>query len=104
MKADFVIEYLGTFVLSEAEIKAHELARQYHVETEAYDRSVCTGPMGRDGILPATPYQYGMINCNAKAVFLRLKKKAANYGIDAKTFQRAVFDAAGIGERGEVDG
>lgn len=49
-----------------------ELARDYHDVTEAFDRIVCTGPMGKDGILPANPREVGIISRNAKMVFHRL--------------------------------
>lgn len=45
-----------------------ELVRQYHERCEAYDRTVCTGPTGRDGVMPATPHERALINLNAQRV------------------------------------
>ncbi|SOD27637.1 hypothetical protein SAMN05518800_3201 [Variovorax sp. YR752] len=44
------------------------LVRQYRERCEAYDCTVCTGPMGRDGILPATEHERGLITLNARMV------------------------------------
>ena len=42
---------------TERDNRLHELATRYHAECEAYDQTVCTGPMGQDGIMPATPHE-----------------------------------------------
>jgi hypothetical protein len=63
-----------------------ELARTYHEETEAYDRSVCTGPEGRDGIMPANSREQALISANARRVFEVL---AAECG-DPQALRRAI--------------
>lgn len=72
----------------------HDLAAQYHQRTEAYDRTVCTGPMGRDGILPADGYERGLINSHARRVANELGAKIATLGFTPKQWQRAIYDAA----------
>lgn len=51
----FAEQFYCTFELTEADHQRREAALRYVHETEAYDRTVCTGPIGRDGIMPANP-------------------------------------------------
>ena len=75
---------------TERDNRLHELATRYHTECETYDRTVCTGPMGRDGIMPATPHEMGLINRNAHAVRKRLTEEAAREGIRSEELARAI--------------
>lgn len=45
-----------------------ELAREYSIRTELYDRLICTGGEGRDGIMPATPRESSLINRFAQSM------------------------------------
>jgi hypothetical protein len=67
------------------------LARAYHDRTEAYDRTVCTGPIGRDGIMPATPREFGLINRNAALVKNELTMEAERLGFTRAELQREIF-------------
>lgn len=50
------------------ECRLHEMAKEYHKRTEAFDRTVCTGPI-RDGqIMPASGHQQLLISSNAAAL------------------------------------
>jgi len=75
---------------SERDNRLHELATRYHTECEAYDRTVCTGPVGQDGILPANPRELGMINRNAHAVRKGLEEEAQREGIGREELARAI--------------
>lgn len=75
---------------TERDNNLHELATRYHTECESYDRTVCTGPMGRDGIMPATPREIGLINRNANAVLKRLMEEAARKGFGREELARAI--------------
>ena len=75
---------------TERDNRLHELATRYHAECEAYDQTVCTGPMGQDGIMPATPHEMAMINRNAHAVRKRLTEEAAREGIEREELARAI--------------
>ena len=75
---------------TERDNRLHELATRYHTECESYDRTVCTGPMGRDGIMPATPREMALINRNAHVVRKRLMEKAAREGIGRDELARAI--------------
>ena len=58
-----------------------DLAMEYHRRCEAYDRIVCTGPIGPEGcVLPATPREMGLINRNARLILRELTHRAAEIG------------------------
>lgn len=63
------------------------LAAEYCRRTEAYDRTVCTGPIGRDGILPATPREMSLIGRNAFAIKKELEQRALENGYTAEQFR-----------------
>lgn len=75
---------------TERDNRLHELATRYHTECEAYDQTVCTGPMGQDGIMPANPHEMALINRNAHAVRKRLTEEAAREGIEREELARAI--------------
>lgn len=54
-----------SFELSEHDVLLDKLARHYHASTEAYDRTVCTGPIVRGEIQPASSREFALINRNA---------------------------------------
>ena len=56
------------------------LAQSYYDRTEAYDRTVCTGPIGRDGILPSDHRELALINRNAAAVLRDVQQQAERNG------------------------
>ena len=47
----------------------------YYMACEAYDRTVCTGPIGRDGIQPATAREFGLINQNARREMAEMRRR-----------------------------
>jgi len=75
---------------TERDNRLHELATRYHTECEAYDRTVCTGSTGQDGIMPATPREMGLINRNAHAVRKSLEEEAQREGIWREELARAI--------------
>ena len=84
----FAEKYLGTFEPPDKALL--DLARDYYRRCEAYDLTVCTGPMGRDGIMPATSREFGLINRNATAVFRENKRKAAELGYSDGALREAM--------------
>ena len=59
----------------------HQRAMEYHVRTEVYDRSVCSGPVSDDGgIMPATAEERMLINRNAQKIFSELGAQALSMG------------------------
>jgi hypothetical protein len=83
----YVEEYFGTF---KPEHDLYDLAQQYQDRCEAFDRTVCSGPIGRDGILPADYREGAKINRHAISVFNELCKKAEEAGYSKQDFQRAI--------------
>ena len=71
----------GHFELTDKDRKLHELAMRYHAECEAYDRTVCTGPVREGFILPMGPREMGLINRNAREVLARILSEAYATGI-----------------------
>ena len=86
----FASKYLCEFKLTEQDKKRYELATRYHVECEAYDRTVCTGPIGRDGILPADHREIGLIGRNAVTVRAQIYAEAKQYGIPKDEMRREI--------------
>ena len=72
------------------ENKAHELAERYRDETEAYDRTVCTGPIVDGEIMPNGYYELGLINRNARKVLADLMSEAEQFGVTRQEMQRAI--------------
>ncbi|MEA1606162.1 hypothetical protein [Pseudomonas spirodelae] len=58
--------HMCDFTASEHAQHLHSLAEQYVRETEAYDRSVCTGPTVRGEILPASRREFALVNSHAR--------------------------------------
>ncbi|HEV3436895.1 MAG TPA: hypothetical protein VG122_06030 [Gemmata sp.] len=70
-----------------------DLAKEYHERTEAYDRTVCTGPIGRDGgIMPANGRESGLINRNAAAVRKEIAARAVEMGFTLDKLQEAIVN------------
>jgi hypothetical protein len=85
-RADFECEWTPT----EKDNKLHELALRYHAETEAYDRTVCTGPIVRDSIQAANSRELAQINRNARQVFNQIAREAASHDISKAELWHAV--------------
>lgn len=83
-------QYLCEWQPSERDQKLHEFATRYHEECEAYDRTVCTGPVREDSIMPATYHEMALINRNALAVRKRIIEEAASEGITREELVRAI--------------
>lgn len=82
--------------VSAEEKAAYKLAEEYHRRTEAYDRLVCSGPIGRDGgIMPANGYQRHLVNANARLVLAELVAEAARQGIPSVELMKQIREVAG---------
>jgi hypothetical protein len=75
---------------TDQERKAAELAERYHRETEAYDRTVCTGPIRDGSVLPIGPHEMALVNRNAIKVRERIMAEAAAAGISTEDMRRAI--------------
>lgn len=89
-------EYLGiTHQETADERKLRALAEDYHRRTEAYDRTICTGPILRGGIMPANGWESSQINRHAKAVRDELEVEAAKLGFTPQQWRDAIRRARG---------
>lgn len=75
---------------TEQERKAAELAERYHRETEAYDRTVCTGPIRAGSVMPIGPHEMALVNRNAIKVRKQIVAEAAQHGISREDMVRAI--------------
>ena len=69
--------YQCEFHITPAAAHLREVAEQYVRDTEAYDRIVCTGPIIRGEIMPATQHERALISRNADQLFSRLLSQNA---------------------------
>ena len=91
---EFYKQHIYEWELTEQECKAIELAKRYFLETEAYDRTVCTGPIRDGSIMPANPHEAAQINRNAIRVRERIMSEAAAHGINRQDMARAISRVA----------
>jgi hypothetical protein len=75
---------------SEKDRKLHELAKRYHDETEAFDRTVCTGPIIEGSIRPVGYRELAQINRNADEVRRRIFEEAERHDIGRDEMRRAI--------------
>lgn len=80
----------------EDEFDADWLGRLYHYRTEVYDRQNMTGPMGRDGILPANPREQGWGEANARSVYLEVVRWGLEHAIQKTEVESAIRRAASV--------
>jgi len=93
--SDWQREYLGIpWRPTAEEIQLRKLAEQYHERTEAYDRTVCTGPVIRCGIMPAGFSQWMLVQRNASLVRRELYIDAAELGFTQQQWQDAISQAS----------
>ena len=58
------------------DLELYQLAQTYYLQTEAFDRTVCTGPIRHGEILPASEDERRRINAHAAEVLSRLQERA----------------------------
>lgn len=72
MNTAFANLFQTDFTPTESQRRLSAAAEQYVAETEAYDRTVCTGPIKHDSIMPATSREHSLVNRNAIRALDRL--------------------------------
>lgn len=82
-QGEFSIEARDRFLI--------HLADEYHQRTEAFDRTVCTGPMGHDGIMPMNHRELALINANAQRIRRELVDRAVQAGFTEAQFKEAMM-------------
>lgn len=84
-------EYLGMPMQeTDDERKLRELAEEYHHRTEAYDRTICTGPIKRGAIMPANGCEASQINRHAIGVGDALEVDAVKLGFTPQQLRDAI--------------
>lgn len=78
------------FVPTEPEEFLRTLAERYAKETEAYDRTVCTGPIVRGSIQPADARQLALIGRASRIIFAHLCVEAEAKGLSVVDLRRAI--------------
>jgi hypothetical protein len=76
---DFNKLYFGEFKLSDRELAIRSAAERYVRDCETYDRTVCTGPVTRDGIMPCGPVEQGLSVRNSRRVLADICAEANGY-------------------------
>ncbi|MYM70505.1 hypothetical protein GTP45_27385 [Pseudoduganella sp. FT55W] len=67
-----------------------DLAREYYERTEAYDRTVCTGPIRDGSIMPATAREQSLINRHATDLLRELRQRAERLGYTRNDLRQAM--------------
>lgn len=75
---------------TEQDRKAGDLAKRYHDEAEAYDRTVCTGPIRDGSIQPANASELANINRHAHQLKRQIILEATAAGISEGDMRRAI--------------
>lgn len=87
----------GQFSIEGQDPDLVNLAAEYYRRTEAYDRTVCTGPIGPDGVMPATRAELAAINGYAHQVRHELVDRALRAGFTASQFKEAMMHQVRLG-------
>ena len=87
---DIKSQYYQEFIPAEKDRIKYELAKKYHDKTEAFDRTVCTGPIIDGAIMPASSYQSKVISQYACSLRHELFKEAQQYEITPKELRTAI--------------
>ncbi len=86
--------FQGEFSIEAQDRELVALAEEYDRRTELYDRTVCTGPIGPDGIMPATHAELAAINRHAHQVRRELVDRAVRLGFTEAQFKEAMMHQA----------
>jgi hypothetical protein len=86
----FADQYLCEFKPTPADEFLFEVAKQYVRDTEAYDRTVCSGPIINGSIMPATSHQAGLSSRNASKLFATLLNQNAG-SFTAKELRQEIW-------------
>lgn len=83
--------FQGEFSIEARDRVLVELADEFHRRTEAFDRTVCTGPMTQNGVMPANHREGAVINANAQRIRRELVDRAVQAGFTEAQFKEAMM-------------
>ena len=87
---EYLKQYEQEWRPTERERNAAELAARYHLETESYDRTVCTGPIRDSSVMPIGPHEMALVNRNAIKVRKQIMHEATQHGISRQDIAHAI--------------
>lgn len=76
---------------SDADRQLRAIVREYDERAEAYDRSVCTGPIINGEIMPANGSEFSAINRHALALRKELEPRVLAIGKTIRDFQQELI-------------
>lgn len=76
--ADALRKEFGAYSFEPEPDPLYELALEYYRRTEAYDRTVCTGPFVDGCIMPASYKEQALVSRNAISVLRELQKQCGD--------------------------
>lgn len=82
--------YEQEFRLDSKEELARQLAQEYHAKCKAYDRTVCTGGMLHDAIMPSNSHEMFMVHRHAMIIRSDIKLRAQYAGIEWSVVHRYI--------------
>jgi hypothetical protein len=77
--------------------RLHELAVEYHSRCEAYDRTVCSGPVIDGSIMPGDYREHGLIAHHADKVRTEIVRRGNEMGFSKSDIIDAIIRVAGEG-------
>lgn len=83
--------FQGNFSIEGKDPDLVKLADEYHQRTEAFDRTICTGPVGYAGIQPTNAREAALVNDNALRVRRELVDRAMHAGFTEAQFKEALM-------------
>lgn len=87
---EFRKQYEQVYQPTEQERNTYELAERYHRETEAYDRTVCTGPIREGSIMPIGHHEMALVSRNAIKTRKQIMLEAEQHGISRQDMANAI--------------
>lgn len=89
----FLKHYRATFIPSREEDELRKLAHKYHKLTEAFDRTICTGPIVNGAIMPASPSEFSKSSKHATQIRDQLGEIASSLGFSKSQWHKEILTA-----------
>lgn len=83
-------DFQQEWVFSKEDQRIRELAEKYHTDCEAFDRTICTGPVVNGSVTPIGPRELAAVNMNASMVLREILTQAESEGLSRCDMKRAI--------------
>lgn len=70
----------------------YQRVKAYYDDCEAYDRTICTGPIVHGSVIPANYRELGLINRYARQRLKQLKDETAGYPPEEVAYAKRSFN------------